>query len=93
MKANNKKFVLKIRRSNKNVYASISDGRNSVVSFSTLNLKNKSANVSAARDVGAAIKKIAQSKDIKIAAFDRGGHRFHGKIKALCDTFLEKGAI
>ncbi len=42
--------------------------------------------VGAAEKVGAAIAQRAKDKGISAVVFDRGGYKYHGKIKALADA-------
>jgi len=49
------------------------------------------ANKSAAVKVGALIASRAQEKGISTVVFDRGGHLYHGNVKALADAAREKG--
>jgi large subunit ribosomal protein L18 len=53
--------------------------------------KDLSANVAGAKKIGAIAAKQAQDKGIKAVVFDRGGTRYHGKIKALADAAREAG--
>ena len=53
--------------------------------------KKSAANKSAAAAVGALIAERAQSKGISAVVFDRGGHLYHGNVKALADAAREKG--
>ena len=41
--------------------------------------------------VGALIAERAQEKGISAVVFDRGGHLYHGNVKALADSAREKG--
>src|SRR3954471_19253570 len=54
-------------------------GKNSTV-------KELSANVDGAKKVGTLAAKSALDKGIKQVVFDRGGNRYHGKVKALADA-------
>ena len=55
-------------------------------------VKNKScANVASAKTVGSTAAKAAMEKGIKEVVFDRGGSRYHGKVKALADAAREAG--
>lgn len=55
-------------------------------------VKNKSAaNVTTAKTVGSTAAKAALDKGIKEVVFDRGGARYHGKVKALADAAREAG--
>jgi large subunit ribosomal protein L18 len=48
------------------------------------------ANIAAAKAVGKLIAERAKEKGIKDVVFDRGGYRYHGRIKALADTGLSR---
>jgi large subunit ribosomal protein L18 len=50
-----------------------------------------SANVDGAKKIGAMAAKSALDKGIKEVVFDRGGKRYHGKVKALADAARETG--
>jgi len=55
-------------------------------------VKSKScANVACAKSVGDTAAKAALEKGIKEVVFDRGGARYHGKVKALADAAREAG--
>jgi large subunit ribosomal protein L18 len=54
-------------------------------------VKDASANVNGAKKVGALAAKNALDKGIKQVVFDRGGTRYHGKVKALADAAREAG--
>ena len=45
----------------------------------------------AAAAVGALIAQRAKSKGVSAVSFDRGGFRFHGRVKALADAAREAG--
>jgi large subunit ribosomal protein L18 len=49
------------------------------------------ANVEAAKAVGALVARRAVEKGVKDVVFDRGGYRYHGRIKALGDAAREGG--
>ena len=49
------------------------------------------ANVKSAKAVGAYAAKTALDQGIKQVIFDRGGARYHGKVKALADAAREAG--
>jgi large subunit ribosomal protein L18 len=52
---------------------------------------NAGANVTGAKAVGTLAAKSALDKGIKQVVFDRGGTRYHGKVKALADAAREAG--
>ena len=53
--------------------------------------KNLAANVAGAKKIGEIAAKSALDKGIKQVVFDRGGTRYHGKVKALADAAREAG--
>ncbi len=92
------KLRLTVFRSNLNTYAQIIDDSKGVtlVYASTLekdikaSLKN-AANVDAATLIGETIAKRAVASDIKSVVFDRGGYKYHGRVKALCEAARSAG--
>ena len=50
-----------------------------------------SANAASAKTVGTLAAQAALGKGIKEVVFDRGGARYHGKVKALADAAREAG--
>ena len=53
--------------------------------------KELSANVDGAKKIGLIAAKNALEKGITTVVFDRGGNRYHGKVKALADAAREAG--
>jgi large subunit ribosomal protein L18 len=49
------------------------------------------ANVAGAKRIGALAAENAKSSGIRAVVFDRGGARYHGKVKALADAAREAG--
>jgi large subunit ribosomal protein L18 len=89
---------LSIFRSDKHIYAQIiDDGKQSTVAAASslekdLRAKLKSgSNKQAAGEVGRIIAERALAKGIKEVIFDRGGYRYHGRVKALADAAREGG--
>ena len=87
---------LAIYRSLNHIYAQIIDdeqGR-TLASASTTEKDlhgGTGGNVAAAQRVGRAIAERAISKGVESVVFDRGGYRFHGRVKALTDAAREAG--
>ena len=48
-------------------------------------------NSAAAQEIGKLIAERAKKVGVETVAFDRGGHRYHGRIKALADAAREAG--
>lgn len=51
----------------------------------------KTGNVAAAAAVGSKLAERAKAAGVKKVVFDRGGFRFHGRIKALADAARKAG--
>lgn len=87
-------------RSNKHIYAQIIDDTigHTLVSASTLDPElreklQKTWNKEAAREVGKLIAKRALEKGIKKVVFDRGGYKYHGRVKELAEGAREGGLV
>ena len=48
-------------------------------------------NLAAAKLVGAEIAKRAKEKGLDAVVFDRGGYRYHGRIRVLAESARENG--
>ena len=85
---------LSVFRSLRNIHAQIIDdfSGKTLVAASSLKMKS-SANVAAAREVGAKIAQQAKAQGITKVVFDRGKARYHGRIKALADAARQGGLI
>ena len=89
---------LNVFRSLGQIYAQVIDdvAGHTLVSASTIDRelraqvtdKNKTE---AAKMVGALVAQRAQAVGIKTVVFDRGGYKYHGRIKALADGAREAG--
>jgi large subunit ribosomal protein L18 len=86
---------LAVFRSNKHVSAQVIDDRtgHTLVAASTLeaDLKALGGNVEGATKVGTLLAERAKAAGIDAVVFDRGGNRYHGRIKALADAAREGG--
>lgn len=83
-------------RSNKHIYAQLIDDekRRILVSASDLEFKKLEklkSKIDKAREVGRLIAKKAMEKKIEKAVFDRGGYKYHGRVKALAEGAREGG--
>lgn len=86
---------LAVHFSNRRVYSQVIDdekGR-TIVSACTLEkeLLADKANVATATKIGEAIADRAIKAGITTVVFDRGGFKYHGKVKALADAARAKG--
>ncbi|MGP1346876.1 MAG: 50S ribosomal protein L18 [Phycisphaerales bacterium] len=52
---------------------------------------DKTGNIDAAKAVGQLVANRAKDKGVQAVVFDRGGLRFHGRIKALADAARASG--
>jgi large subunit ribosomal protein L18 len=86
---------LAIHYSNQHVYAQVIDDSIgcTLVAASTLDkeMENASSNIASAEKVGSLIAQRAKAANISAVVFDRGGHLYHGKVKALADAAREAG--
>ena len=87
---------LAIFRSLNHIYAQVIDDERAVTiaSASTVEKDLRGAsggNIEAAQRVGRAIAERARAAGVEQVVFDRGGFRFHGRVKALTDAAREAG--
>jgi large subunit ribosomal protein L18 len=89
---------LTVYRSLNHIYAQIVDDSKGITMISASTMENglkgqvgNSGNIDAAKAVGKAIAEKAVDQGIKQVVFDRGGHIYHGRIKALADAAREVG--
>ena len=84
---------LRVNRTLKHIYAQIIDdvSGTTLVAESSVALKVGGSNVEAAKAVGKALGEKAKAKSIEQVAFDRGGHLYHGRVKALADAARKAG--
>ena len=87
---------MSVRFTNENIHVQFidDDAGKTLAAASTVSktvAKDVAANVKGAKTIGALAAKNAIEKGIKEVVFDRGGTRYHGKIKALADAAREAG--
>jgi len=87
---------MSVRFTNENIHVQFIDdvAGKTLVATSTVSkgeAKELTANLAGAKKVGAIAAKSALEKGITAVVFDRGGTRYHGKIKALADAAREAG--
>jgi large subunit ribosomal protein L18 len=86
---------LAVYRSNRYIYAQViddADGRTLAAASSLeTGLRSDSLNLGTATKVGSLVASRAKDAGVSAVVFDRGGFKFHGKIKALADAAREEG--
>ncbi len=87
-----------VYRSMGHIYAQVVDDRAgrtlaaaSSIDKETRNLIKGGGNVAAAKIVGKAIAERARAAKVEKVVFDRGGYKYHGRVKALAEAAREAG--
>ncbi len=93
---NKNKFRVTVFKSSKNISAQIIDDKISktLVSASSTEKelkKNKSKKMELSNVLGELLAKRAKEKKISNVYFDRGGYKYHGRIKAFADSLRKNG--
>ena len=87
---------LSVHRTPRHIYAQViaPAGDRVLASASTLDgdlRGGATGNIAAAAEVGKLVAKRAKEAGIEKVAFDRGGYKYHGRVKALADAARETG--
>ena len=89
---------LSVFRSSKHIYAQVIDDGKGVTVAAACSLEKglrsalrTGADAAAAGKVGKLLAERALAAGIKAVVFDRGGYRYHGRVKALADAARETG--
>jgi large subunit ribosomal protein L18 len=87
-----------VYRSLEHIYAQVIDDRTgkTLVSASSVDGETKKAlkgggNIAAAKVIGKALAERAKAAGVSKVVFDRGGYKYHGRVKALADAAREAG--
>jgi large subunit ribosomal protein L18 len=87
-----------VYRSLGHIYAQVIDDRSgrTLASASSIDGETKKqlkggGNLAAAKAIGKAIAERARAAKIELVVFDRGGYKYHGRVKALADAAREAG--
>jgi large subunit ribosomal protein L18 len=87
-----------VYRSLGHIYAQVIDDRSgkTLVSASSVDTETKKnlkggGNVAAAKVIGKAVADRAKAVGVSKVVFDRGGYKYHGRVKALADAAREAG--
>jgi len=82
-------------KSNKHIYAQVINDEKgfTLASASDLEIKDlkKDKKINLAQKVGELIAKKAKDKKIETVVFDRGGFRYHGRVKTLAEEARKQG--
>jgi large subunit ribosomal protein L18 len=89
---------LNVFRSLSHIYVQVIDDAtgNTLVSASTIDRELRSqmaglSKIEQAKAVGKTVAQRALAKGIKMVVFDRGGYKYHGRVKALAEAAREVG--
>ena len=86
---------LAVYRSNRYIYAQVIDdvAGHTLVAASSQEpeLRENALNVPTAAKVGTLLGNRAKEAGVNAVVFDRGGYKYHGKVKALADAAREAG--
>lgn len=86
---------LAVYRSNKYIYAQVIDdlaGETlAAASSQEPDLRSERLNVETAAKVGSLVADRAKEAGVNAVVFDRGGYKYHGRLKALADAAREAG--
>jgi large subunit ribosomal protein L18 len=87
---------LSIHRTPRHIYAQVlaPEGDRVLASASTLDESLRSGqtgNIGAAAEVGKLVAERAKEAGVERVAFDRGGFKYHGRVKALAEAARENG--
>jgi large subunit ribosomal protein L18 len=87
-----------IYRSSGHIYTQVIDDRSgtTLVSASSVDKETKKSvkgggNIASAKAIGKTIADRAKAAGISKVVFDRGGYKYHGRVKALADAAREAG--
>lgn len=86
---------LSVFRSNQHIYAQIIDDTlgKTLVAASSLEVKERGKKSEVAKAVGRIVAQKAVAKHLTRVVFDKGGYKYHGRVKALAEGAREGGLI
>lgn len=86
---------LAVFRSNRYIYAQVIDDERghtvAAASSQEATLRERSLTIETASEVGRLLAERARSAGVSTVVFDRGGYRYHGRVKALADAARQAG--
>ena len=95
-KVSNNRYRISVSKSLNNISAQIIDDKDkkTLVSASSIEKdlkKNKIKKIEKSSLIGEILAKRAKEKNISEVYFDRGEHKYHGRIKAFAETLRKNG--
>ena len=93
---NSERFRLTVFKSSRNISAQIIDDKNSKTLISATSIKDKNTNkkkTDLSLLVAERLTKKAIEKKITRVYFDRGGYKYHGRIKVFAEALRKGGLI
>ena len=93
---NSERFRLTVFRSSRNISAQIIDDKSNKTLVSESSIKDKNANkkkTDLSLIVAERLSKKAMEKKITKVYFDRGGYKYHGRIKIFAEALRKGGLI
>ena len=84
---------LAVFRSSNHIYAQVinDDQGHTLAAAGSMELKLDDAKPDVAKAVGTAVAKKALAAGVTKVVFDRGGYKYHGRVKALADAARSEG--
>jgi len=78
-------------RSAKHIYVQVIDDTQGRTIAAASSAKQEGSKVSTAKAVGTDVAKACLDKGVEQVVFDRGGYRYHGRVRALAESAREAG--
>jgi large subunit ribosomal protein L18 len=84
---------LAVFRSSNHIYAQVidDDRGHTLAAATSLAVKSDGAKIAAAKTVGETVARLALAAGVTRVVFDRGGYKYHGRVKALADGARSEG--
>jgi len=79
--------------SNRHIYVQVIDDQKgkTIANISDLNIKEKDKKLNVSKEMGLALAKELKKLKIEKAVFDRGGFKYHGRVKNIAEGLREGG--
>ena len=86
---------LSVFRSNQAIYVQLIDDavRKTLIAAHSREASSAKTKITQAAAVGRIIAEKAKKENITTVVFDRGGYRYHGRVKAVADAAREQGLV